>query len=92
METGSTRPVYVHELKTWPEPFEAVVQGLKGYEIRKADRDFTVGDVLYLREYDPSTKTYTGRHTFRLVTYMTPGGAFGLPSSLCVMSLGRMIP
>lgn len=42
-----------HELKTHPEPFEAVVQGLKTFEYRYDDRGFNVGDELLLREWDP---------------------------------------
>jgi hypothetical protein len=92
----------VHELKTWPEPFAAVLDGRKTYEIRVNDRDYRVGDVLRLREWDPTrvpckavgcTTThvvgYTGRERRRVVTYMTPGGAWGLPEGLCVLALAR---
>ncbi len=42
-------------LKTWPESFEAVVQGRKTHEWRKDDRvpPFAIGDVLMLREFFP---------------------------------------
>jgi hypothetical protein len=43
-----------HELKTWPDPFEAVWTGQKRYEIREEDdRKFSVGDKLSLKEFIP---------------------------------------
>lgn len=55
----------VHTLKTWPEYFEAIWSGKKNFEIRKADRDFKVGDCLILLEYDPEANVYTTRETDR---------------------------
>lgn len=43
----------VHHLKTWPEPFQAVIDGRKRHEVRVDDRGFAVGDVLTLKEWDP---------------------------------------
>lgn len=42
-----------HELKCWPEHFQAVRSGHKTVELRKDDRLFASGDALHLREYDP---------------------------------------
>ncbi len=42
-----------HPLKTWPGPFQAVWDGVKLFEYRVNDRDFKVGDMLALMEYDP---------------------------------------
>src|ERR1700759_5655955 len=42
-----------HELKCWPPHFGNIVAGLKTFELRKCDRDFTVGDILYLKEFIP---------------------------------------
>ena len=86
------RVAMIHDLKTWPGPFTAIAMGEKRHEIRKADRPFAVGDVLHLREWDPSTGTYTGRGMHKAVTYLTPGGQWGLPDGLCVMSLGPASP
>jgi hypothetical protein len=73
-----------HELKTWPEFFRAIREGRKRHEVRANDRDFRVGDVLVLREYEPSTNRYTGELERRRVSYVT--SAF-LPPPLVAMSL-----
>ena len=47
----------VHELKTWPDSFEAVILGEKRHEFRMDDgRGFEVGDELCLREFAPCKK------------------------------------
>lgn len=76
-----------HELKTWERPFQAVWDGLKLHEVRVNDRGFEVGGVLYLREWDVGLQKYSGRGIRAEVTYITPGGYWGLPKELCVMSI-----
>lgn len=78
----------VHELKTWPEFFCALVDGQKTFELRKDDRGFRVGDTLVLREYQPGAKEYTGRKLYRFVSYIMSGPAFGLMQNYVVMGLG----
>lgn len=41
-----------HNLKILPRYFEAQIAGLKPFEIRRHDRDFTVGDEIKLSETD----------------------------------------
>jgi len=81
-----------HILKSWPEPFTAVLDGVKRYEVRKADRDFKVGDVLYLREWLPAIGVYTGRAFAVRVTYMTSPGEFDLPTDVCVLGIADPDP
>lgn len=76
-----------HELKIWPQYFEAVVDGSKTFELRENDRDFQVGDILWLREYEPSSKKITGQSAMRRVTYMVEGPVFGLARGFVVMSI-----
>lgn len=47
--------------KTWPEFFQEVLDGKKTTDLRLADFEIKEGDVLVLEEYNPETKSYTGR-------------------------------
>ena len=76
-----------HELKCWPRPFAAVVAGAKHHEIRLNDRNYQVGDVLVLREWNPHARAYTESRAIRLVTYCSYGPDWGLPDRFVVMSL-----
>ena len=68
----------IHSLKTWSKYFNAVISGEKTFEVRKNDRGFLVGDLLILREYDPATKTFSGKTIGKKVTYILP-----LSNQLC---------
>jgi len=50
-----------HELKILPVHFDAVEDGVKTFELRLNDRDYKVGDVLWLKEWDDDRKIFTGR-------------------------------
>jgi hypothetical protein len=65
----------VHELKCWPVYFQDVRSGRKNFEVRENDRGFRVGDVLRLREWDPS-RGYSGEEERRVVTYVLESGLF----------------
>lgn len=68
----------LHELKTWPRYYRELVTDRKHSEHRRFDRDFRIGDVLRLREWDPAKKEYTGREMFRCIRYLyTPHEAPG---------------
>lgn len=58
------------EKKVWPEYFEANVMGKKKYELRLNEFNIQEGDDLFLREWNPETKTYTGREITKKVTYV----------------------
>lgn len=61
----------VHSVKVWPEFFQAMWTGAKLFEIRLNDRDYQVGDVVDLHEYDPERKMYLDRQLRRRITYIT---------------------
>jgi hypothetical protein len=67
----------IHELKTWPRHFQALWDGRKLFELRRNDRGFEIGDVLHLKEWEPSllygangNGQYTGRYMMFEVTYI----------------------
>lgn len=68
---GGIRKPKTHELKTFPQYFYAVQQGLKPFEIRRNDRKFLVGDRLLLKEWNPLSQRYTGEELLVEVTYIT---------------------
>lgn len=43
---------YTHELKVKPQYFKQALTGERKAECRRADRDFQVGDILVLREFN----------------------------------------
>ena len=58
----------IHELKITPKYFEKVLSKEKTFEFRYNDRNYQVGDILNLKEYDNGT--YTGRETNVEITYI----------------------
>ena len=81
-----------HHLKTWPTFFDAIMRGEKLFEVRKDDRGFEVGDLLVLEEYDPQTKTFSGRSMTHGVSYImraTADEIFGLKAGYVIMSLAK---
>ncbi|RYU82804.1 ASCH/PUA domain-containing protein [Hymenobacter persicinus] len=81
-----------HELKTWPACFAAVEAGVKPFDVRENDRHFQVGDALLLREYEPEREQYSGRTTLRWISYVLPGGTFGVEPGWCVLGFGNQPP
>lgn len=80
-----------HALKTWPEYYEAALDGTKTFELRRHDRPFRVGDTLTLREWDPCTRDYTGREYATLVTYvLVEAELFGLMDGFVILGLEPM--
>lgn len=64
--------------------------GSKPFEVRRDDRGFAPGDVLHLREWDPSSSSYTGHELTARVTYVLRGGALGIEDGYVVMGIERM--
>ena len=77
----------VHELKIHPEPFSAVVIGVKTFEYRLDDRGYQVGDILRLNEYNPIQESYTNQKADVIVTFILEGGQYDIPTGYVIMSI-----
>jgi len=58
------------EKKTWPYLFEKVLSGEKQFDLRIAEFECEVGDILVLREWDPEKEEYTGRELEKEITFV----------------------
>jgi hypothetical protein len=82
-----------HYLKTWPAFWEAVERGDKTFEVRKNDRAFQTGDLLVLEYFDPDNPpcqwpiANTRQPIYRRVTFVLPGGEFGIEPGYVVMGI-----
>ena len=73
-----------HELKILPKYFDAVVSGVKNFEVRKDDRGYEVDDTLDLLEYDGN---YTGQRLSGLKVVYVLRNSDGLADGYCVLGL-----
>jgi hypothetical protein len=80
-----------HDLKCWPQPYQALEDLIKTFEWRLNDRGYEVGDILCIREWNPEANdgagAYTGRQLKRVVTYILRGGKFGVPKKYVCMAV-----
>lgn len=76
-----------HYLKTWPEFFQAVLEGRKTFEKRVNDRDYAEGHTLVLQEFDPATQIYSGREVTKDCGFILHGPDFGVADGECIISL-----
>ena len=74
----------IHELKLLTPYYSSVKNGYKRFELRKNDRDFHVGDILRLKEWDGHD--YTGESMDVCVTYVLLQFQ-GLERGYCIMSI-----
>ncbi len=90
------RPPMVHVLKCDREHFIQVYRDNKKAEVRRADRDYQLNDILYLIEVfrGPADNEliYTGRTLWRRITHILRGGQYGIGEDTLVISMEVLDP
>ena len=87
----------IHRLKTLPEYWNAVNDGLADFTVRKNDRGYAVGDVVKLLKYDSkygylnfkNTAVYEDEAALivKRIKYILPGGQWGIKAGYVVLGL-----
>ena len=84
----------VYNVKSWVPFFQAFKTGAKKHDMRDLkDRNYKVGDILVLEEYDPFKGQYTGDVMRMKITYITSRetpcafSSAALDSNYCILSL-----
>ena len=62
------RKFMIHQIKIGKDLLDAAIAEVKYYELRKDDRGYQQGDILFLSEWDGSA--YTGRQQQAKVTHV----------------------
>ena len=65
-----------HKLKVWSEYMDDLINGNKSFEVRFNDRNFQVGDILNLMEFDKERKEYLDRELKVKITYILDNSVF----------------
>ena len=79
----------IHELKCWPKHFSEIVTLIRRFDTRINDRNFQQGDGVWLREWNPETKEYTGREARTIITFVSKDFK-GLEPDYVVLGLGEV--
>lgn len=88
----------IHRLKIDPLPLADLLTRKKTAEVRKFDRDYQVGDELYVYEFlRGADGGFTGTWASLKVSHIVKPSEYGLPADVGVMSVivtgtGRLAP
>lgn len=74
MKENTRSKFKVHSLKITPMYFREILTGSKNFEVRYNDRNYKVGDILSLEEFD--AKGYTGKFLNAEITYILNDPAY----------------
>lgn len=75
-----------HNLKTVQPYFSEVEKGNKTFEFRKNDRNFQVGDEVFLQEFEPRDTSYSGKELRGTIKYILKDFE-GIQDGFCILSI-----
>lgn len=79
-----------HKLKTLKPFFNDVLSGIKSFEVRRYDKDFKIGDILFLSELE-NKNLYSGRSVAVRITYIMTDSEY-VKKDLCILGIEKINP
>lgn len=80
-----------HVLKICPLYLAPLLTYKCHFQFRKNDRDFKVGDILILREWDQEIGEYTNREEIKFeIDYILQDARIGIPEGYCVLGISDL--
>jgi len=79
-----------HSIKCVNPFFQDAWDSLKSFEIRNNDRNYKVGDLILLNEYDSKNDSFSGRKILGVITYIAKYPK-GLKTNFIVFSFHHLI-
>jgi len=76
----------VFYLKTRHDMWHDIADGKKNFDVRK-DKNFQVGDILIFQLYTHGVIVEGKMNLARTITYILPGGQFGIEEGYCVLGI-----
>jgi hypothetical protein len=76
----------IHQVKSWPEYFQPITNGVKTFDLRKNDRNYQVGDEISFEEFRPGVGEYTGKMATRKIVFILRDFD-GLMPGYCILGL-----
>lgn len=81
----------IHTMKTVNPYFTLARDEIKGFELRKNDRDFRINDWLISREYSPELDKYSDRLLIGKIIYCLQDFV-GLEKGYCILQIQYIEP
>lgn len=85
-EDWNVKKMKIHNLKIDKELIDLKIRGVKNWEIRYNDRNYKVGDILFLREYNQTMRRYETVCVYERITAILPKKAcYGLQEGYVIL-------
>lgn len=78
----------LHTLKILPQYYMAIINGEKTFELRKNDRDYSVGDLITFIKTDGTP--HKERIVFKITYILENVSEYGLKDGYCILALKRL--